>query len=580
MLQFASRLAAFAAASGAVLALSACGVASPGADAPPPPPQAYTPPPAASSQLAGGPPPARGLAGGPRKPGRGATMAPIPNPEDMSPADRARIYPHYRGGSGHAAVSHKPLRTWTRADGRTVVAMSPVANPEDMSPRERRKVYGRRYDPAPAPHAAVQPRPHVVAAAPAKPATVAAPKPVAVAPKPAPVITPAPAKPAAVAAAPVAAAAAAVAPAAPAKPALDPKLAKLQAAVGPAAVNGATLTVADSVTQGSPGKVTLTLAPDLFDIIKREAAKLGLTKAAKKTDVTATLTGDGYTVQPNGAQTAHLKSGEAAKFDWLVTPGAGEKGPLTASVDASLNGAGKPQTFSLATIQRAIAPPAAPEAPKAKRSAFELPDVLSIPGMKTVNLPGVGAVPSKNVVTAVIALIIVLLLIMVARGNNAAREREERRRKFRALSSEEPAAEPAAHAETHHEPVSYSSGYSPPLTFADPDPAPQHQTNYVNPMIAAAAGAAAGAAAMHAHDEHAHAETAHVEPVSEPHAEAHAAPVSHDHHDDHGHAEEAHVEDGHHADGHGHDDHGHDGHGHDDHAHVEHTAHAREPEHA
>jgi hypothetical protein len=348
---------------------------------------------------------------------------------------------------------------------------------------------------------------------------------------------------------------------------MDPKLAKLQAAVGPAATNGATLTVADSIGKGQPGKVTLTLSQDLWATIKREAGKAGLAANAKKTDISALLSGEGYTITPNGVQTVHLASGEAAKFDWLVTPGSGELGALKAQVNAALAGAGKTMSFSLATIEQAVKS-AAPAAPKAKTSAFGLPDFLSIPGMKDVDLPVVGKVASKSLVAGLIALIILLILVMVVRGSGAAREREERRRKFRTLTDyglntveAEPVADTAA-------PGNYAT-YSEPATYSPPPPevhaAPE--TNYVNPMIAAAAGAAAGAAVTHAVDEH----------------HAHVTPVEH-----HDHTEDAHVEDAHRA-GHAHDDHAHDDHGHaeahhDDHGHGDHghDAHAehREPEHA
>jgi hypothetical protein len=498
-----------------------------------------------------------GLAGGPRKPVVVVHMPPVPNPEDLSPAERAKVYgpgryTEHGGAGGHRGAAAS--RRWRDASGREVVAMKPVPNPEDMSPRERAAVYGHHTgggaaprhhvaSSAPAHHpAAAKPAP-VTAAAKAPP-VVAAPKPAVAAAKPPPVITAPPAATPA-AAPPV--------PAAPAKPPMDPKLAKLQAAVGPAATNGATLTVADSVGKGQPGKVTLTLSQDLWATIKREAGKAGLGPNAKKTDISALLTGDGYTITPNGVQTVHLASGEAAKFDWLVTPGAGELGALKAQVDAVLAGAGKPMSFTLAAIEQAVK--AAPvEAPKAKTSAFGLPDFLSIPGMKDVNLPVVGKVASKSLVAGLIALIILLILVMVVRGSGAAKEREERRRKFRTLTDyglntmeAEPVAEtaPAGNYATYAEPATYSP--PPPEVHEAP------QTNYVNPMIAAAAGAAAGAAVAHAVDEH---------------------------HDHDGHAEEAHADDAHHGD-HAHDAHAdahHDAH-HDDHGHDAHADH-HEHEHA
>jgi hypothetical protein len=236
-------------------------------------------------------------------------------------------------------------------------------------------------------------------------------------------------------------------------------------------------------------------------------------------------------------QTVHLGSGEAPVFEWMVTPLAGVKGPLKAQIDATLAGIGKPQTFSLATIEQAIKS-AIPEAPQAKASSFSL-DFLSIPGMKDVNLPVVGKVASKSLVAGLIVLILLLIIAMVVRGSGAAKARDERRRKFRTLTdyglnSDE--AEPVVVAPSH-------TAYAEPATYSPPPPEVYEahpQTNYVNPMIAAAAGAAAGAAVAHAVDEHAshdgravtdhpHGEDAHVE-------EAHA---------DHGHAPEVHTEEAH-----------------------------------
>jgi hypothetical protein len=467
-------------------------------------------------------------------------MAPIPNPEDLPPAERARIYgPHAPGRQGmHGGPGHPPLKTWRGANGHPVVAMRPIPNPEDMSAHERHRVYGNRYAPyatvaraAPPRHRSTMAGPvhtaapvHATAPVHAAAPIKAAPPPVVHAAAPPPVIKAAPPVMAAVkpVAPPV------VTPVVAPKPPMDPKLAKLQAAVGPAATNGAAMTVADTIAKGQPGKVTLTLSQDLYATIKREAGKAGVAAAAKKTDISALLSGEGYTITPNGVQTVHLGSGEAPVFEWMVTPLAGVKGPLKAQIDATLAGIGKPQTFSLATIEQAIKS-AIPDAPQAKASSFSL-DFLSIPGMKDVNLPVVGKVASKSLVAGLIVLILLLIIAMVVRGSGAAKARDERRRKFRTLTdyglnSDE--AEPVVVAPSH-------TAYAEPATYSPPPPEVYEahpQTNYVNPMIAAAAGAAAGAAVTHAvdehaHDAHAHAEDAHVEEA----------------HPEHGHAPEVHAE--------------------------------------
>jgi hypothetical protein len=305
-------------------------------------------------------------------------------------------------------------------------------------------------------------------------------------------------------------------------------------------MKGAVLTVPEGLAKGEESKVSLALPANLMDVIKREAAKLGLGKAARKAEVSANLTGEGYEITPAGAQTQALKAGEAARFDWNVKPGAGDKAPLKATVDGTLTGDRKTKTtFSLAALEQAVAPVV--EDAKAAAKGFRFPSLslksLAIPGMKPVTLPGVGQVQSEKLVGAGLALLALLLVIAMARNASAGRARAERRRKFRTMQD-------------------YGR------VEADPEPAhaPVSQP-YVNPMIAAAGGAVAGAAMAHAaHDDH-HSHDAHA-------PEAHA-------HDDHGHG--AHAADGHH-DTHGHDDHGHGadhGHGHDAHP----VAHHPEPAH-
>jgi hypothetical protein len=360
-------------------------------------------------------------------------------------------------GSGPAVIGPSPnsnpkylmrLVTYRRADGGLVTAMRPVPNPEDLSPDDRRTIYGTRYAPRAflaAGHArrhvevAVQPASQLAAprqavpkAAPPKPITVArlAPPPaVAAAPPPRiveqvkPAIAPAAQAPA-LKAPPTATIPGLKAPA-------DPKLAKLQAAVGPEVANGSRLTVPDSLPVGQSGQISLALPQTLMATLQREAAKLGLGKAAKQADVTATLSGQGYEITPNGPQTAQLKVGEAPSFSWQVKPGPGEKGALRADVDATLKGLRLPMSFSLASLEQAVKAAMPGPAPAAKSSWL---DVLSIPGLKDVELPGLGRVPSKSVVGAALVLLALLILVSMARGASGRAEREERRRKFRTMT--------------------------------------------------------------------------------------------------------------------------------------------------
>ncbi|MCI3133745.1 hypothetical protein [Phenylobacterium aquaticum] len=291
------------------------------------------------------------------------------------------------------------LVTYRRADGVLVTAMRPVKNPEDMTAAERRQVYGTRY--APRAYVGGHSRDYAVAqAAPAKPTArpvaVAKPAPVMAAAKPAPQVMAAkplppvtpPAAPQTVVSevakpAPVVTAAMTPPPGGLPTPE-NPKLAALQTAVGGEVAAGSKLTVPEALAQGQTAQVSLSLPQTLLAMIQREAGKLGLGKAAKKADVTATLSGEGYEITPNGPQTAKLKLGEAPSFNWQVKPGAGEKGPLKADVDASLKGLKLPMNFSLASLEQAVKAALPPPAPRDKGSLL---DKLAIPGMRPSRSP-------------------------------------------------------------------------------------------------------------------------------------------------------------------------------------------------
>ena len=566
MLNGLGRLSLCVASGVAFLALTGCGGGQPDDGYAGPPPAAYDRG-SSAPVLMGSTPSARpaadadaGLAGG-----LGAGMAPIPNPGDLSKAERVQYYGHKydhlpepKGprAKGDAAAPAYPLIVRRRADGSLEISMRPIANPEDMSAAERRRVYGNRYAPrptvgwsprrlwsgdaAPKPAAKVAPSPKV-AAAPAKPVVL---KPVAAAPAKPVVAAPAPKPVAPLATAPVVAAAS-IAPAAAPAPKLTPGE-QLSAAVRPEVMKGAVLTVPEGLAKGEESKVSLALPANLMDVIKREAAKLGLGGAAKKAEVSASLKGDGYEITPDGAQTQALKAGEATRLDWNVKPGAGDKAPLKATVDGTLTGDKKAQTtFSLASLEQAVAPVV--EDAKAAAKGFKFPSLslksLAIPGMKPVTLPSIGTVQSEKLVAAGLALLALLLVIAMARNASAARGRSERRRKFRTMQD-------SGHLEPDHEPAH----------------APVSQP-YVNPMIAAAGGAVVGAAVAHAaHDDH-HGHDAHGHDSHAPDAHGHDAHAADGHHDDHGHApDHGHGHDAHPVAHHAEPAHGHDGHGHDAHA--------------
>lgn len=440
------------------------------------------------------------------------------------------------------------LKTWRRPDGTLVTAMRPIPNP-----KERRAVrYAPRASSAPANRAAVAPAP--VAKPVAKPVTVAA----------APVLKPvAPITP-------VAPLAKAPTPAIPAAVATKPasKLDQLQAAVAPAATKGAVLAAGDSLGKGEAGQVTLSLPATLGDMIKAEAAKLGLGKAAAKTSAYAKLEGEGYEVTPNGKQTAVVKPGEPTTFAWQVKPGEDAKGQLKSEFGVDLNGVKPAQSFSLGEIVKRVAP----LKEEAKKKTSGLLSKLNMPGLdRDVTLPGLGQVPMKSVLGGALVLLAVIILAIISRNAAASRAQAERRRKFRTLTD-----------------------YGRNEMELDEAPKTAHVA-YVNPMVAAAGGAAAATAVSHAHDDHGHDDHAHGDhghdtPAHddhghddhahdhqahpEPHAPAehvaHVTPVaaaSHTAHDDHGHDAHAHDD---HATEHGHDAHADDGHAHGDPAHDDH----------
>jgi hypothetical protein len=517
------RLVALATTAIGVLALAGC---SAGDHADAPPPRSDYQADASTPELMGAPPPPSadqaqdGLLGGPAAVGDTSSQArpgyvesrPLPPPP--------------------ARNSH--LKTWRRPDGTLVTAMRPIANPKGSSRHESSHSWQR---PQQRPHrvyATIPAAPHPTAHAAPKPALkpVIVAKPVTpktVAPAPAPIHAVKPAVPATPLVKPPVVAATPIVPAAPAQVASKPttKLEQLQAVVAPAATNGAVLAAGESLGKNQPGQVTLSMPATLGDLIKQEAAKLGLTKAAKKTSAYAELSGEGYEVTPNGRQTAVIKPGEPTTFAWQVTPGPEAKGQLKSRFGLELNGAKQPQGFSLGEISKRVA--ALPEQAKTGMGKLDLGGLNG-----SISLPGLGAVPIKTALGIALVLLALIILVGVSRNAAASRRRAERQRKYRTLTD-------------------YGRN---DMEFEQPAPASSH-VSHVNPFLAAAGGAAAGAglASMFSrHDDH--------------------APG----HDDQGHGDQGHGQDDHGRDetqvDQGHAAPGHDNHGHDLHAQAQPEPHA------
>lgn len=353
------------------------------------------------------------------------------------------------------ATTESSLKTWRRPDGTLVTAMAPIANPEaeprqEVEPRPARHASSARVAPArrvhvvaapvtaPVIHSAVRPatrptarlaaqpapKPTLVAKPPSRPATVApAPAPLkpitaaapAVAPTPAPVVAPV-----APVAAPTTSAVAS------AKP--QTKLQALQTAVASEATKGATLATAPSLAQGQAGQVTLSLPATLGDLIRTEAAKLGLAKAASKTSAYADLRGQGYEITPNGRQTAVVNAGQPTTFAWQVKPTDVAKGPLKTEFGVALDGTRPAQAFTLGSIARQVAPLQDAAAERAQGLKAALPDLGRY---ETIDVPGVGRMPTKSLLGGALVLLALLILVAISRNASAAKVRAERRRKVR-----------------------------------------------------------------------------------------------------------------------------------------------------
>jgi len=394
----------------AVLGLAGCNESTPPAP-PPPPPAAYQPPPPPPALL--GAPPQRDF----------ASMAPIANPEDMSPAERMKVYGtryhmHHHGDHGPG--------WWLRLHGNKAghVAPAPASVPVQTA--------------APAPKVVAPPSP----------------------------------------------------------------ISQLAAAVT-AKSRSAVLAVPAGLSAGKPGAVTLSLPTDLLTTIRQEAAKLGLIKAARKTDVTATLSGHGYAIMPKGPQTASLVAGKPAVFTWQVAPGANARGPLTADVSALLKGAGDMKSFSLAELKQAVAAVDAAAAKAEAGNGFKFPslNMFSIPGHTDLTLPVVGKAPSKSVVGAIVAFLVLAILVTMARGAAGRRQAAERRRYRTMAGTASPVSMLSLEPESRAEPVLATSPAYDPADYA---PAAELHVAPVEAVEQAAeeAGVANHGMADPVHDDH------------------------------------------------------------------------------
>lgn len=324
----------------------------------------------------------------------GAPLDEPPTVDDhVAPEDLAGAPPHPEPPSGR----RDGIVTFRRADGVEVTAMRPIPNPGEG-------LAGGPPDEAPAAHAhgATEPAPAPQTSSAAPPPTKAQPPveaPVASAPapseRPAPPtrVTPLPAR---TAQGPVAAVRPPPRPAAPLaqppatpfvqamalQPPTDSKLATLQAALAADVAAGARLSIPEAAWSGQPAKVTLALPPGLLAMLQHEAGRVGLADAARTVQVAARLSGAGYRITPEAAQSVKLVPGQAAAFEWQVAaappaPGV-QRAALRADVEASLSGTPAARTFSLTALEQPAPPPPPAERRPSAASAVARPVLIAI----------------------------------------------------------------------------------------------------------------------------------------------------------------------------------------------------------
>jgi hypothetical protein len=129
-------------------------------------------------------------------------------------------------------------------------------------------------------------------------------------------------------------------------------LASLQTALSDAVAKTAVLTAPPHFTVAQPAQVSLAIPAGFADTLHNEAQKAGLADQAASVNMTALLSGDGYTVLPADTQSGPLAAGQPTTFAWTVTARPHAKGPLRADVGADLLGGGS-QKLTLGSVQPA-----------------------------------------------------------------------------------------------------------------------------------------------------------------------------------------------------------------------------------
>ncbi len=197
----------------------------------------------------------------------------------------------------------------------------------------------------------------------------------------------------------------------------DARLAGLQSELLPDLAQGARFVVADGVAKGQAGPVTLTFPKALESQIRAKAARHGLGRPSRQINLTAKLSGTGYQIVPDTAQTIELSADKDTVFTWQVTPQPVARTPLHADLSASLVGAASPLALPLAGLEPkdAVNPALAAVPPAKKAFHFQMPHLpvgISKP---------VGAV-------ALLLAALGLLAYAARRSHDSQREADRRRR--------------------------------------------------------------------------------------------------------------------------------------------------------
>jgi uncharacterized iron-regulated membrane protein len=172
------------------------------------------------------------------------------------------------------------------------------------------------------------------------------------------------------------------------------RLAALQNTLTDAVSKGAVLTAPQRFTANQPADVSLTIPAAFADTLRSEAQKNGLSDAAASVNMTAVLSGDGFSVTPDETQSQPLTVGQPTEFRWTVTAQPGAKGPLHADVGADLLGGGS-DTLALGSVQKQA---------------------------------GFGVKPTPRMVgAAILVLILALVVVWLARGRGPSRPASARR---------------------------------------------------------------------------------------------------------------------------------------------------------